>query len=383
MVALTRDRLTWVVYACLAVYGFFIYSFGPTVPLLREDQGTSRAVSGLHGTALAVGAVVSGLLFARLSERIGRGRLLSGGLIGVSVGLVVYTAGNTLALTLLGALICGTCGSTTVNATSPILSDHHGSAGPASISEGNALATASGAIAPLVIGLAVGLGLGWRAGMLVTLVGIAAVLLLGRGLSVPNSPPAANEDRRRLSAAFWMAWLILVLCIAVEFSVTVWASDLLRERLGMVSSTAAAAITAVIIGMTVGRVLGARLMLHHSLERLLLLALGIAGAGFIVLWTASVVAVAILGLFVLGLGMGAHYPLSISRAIALSGGRPDLAAGRASIGAGLAIGTAPFLLGALADTYGTRTAFLLVPLLLGAAAAILALTSAPWTKAPA
>lgn len=250
MIELTRDRLTWVVYASLGVYGFFIYSFGPTVPLLREDQGTSRAVSGLHGTALAIGAIVSGLFFARLSDRVGRGLLISGGLIGVAAGILVYVSGDGLTLTLLGALICGTCGSTVVNATSPILSDHHGKAGPASISEGNAFATASGALAPLVVGAAVAVGLGWRAGMLVTLLGIAAVLLLGRGVAVPDPPPAAAEDHSRLPRAFWMAWAVLVLCIAVEFSVTVWASDLLRQRLGMVTATAAASLTAVIVGMT-------------------------------------------------------------------------------------------------------------------------------------
>ena len=358
----------------LGVYGFFIYSFGPTVPLLREDQGTSRAVSGLHGTALAVGAIVSGLLFARLSQRVGRGRLMSGGLVGVAAGILLYVSADVLALTLLGAFICGTCGSTVVNATAPVLTDHHGQAGPASISEGNALATASGAVAPLVVGAAVAVGLGWRAGMLVTLLGIAAVMLLGRGIAVPDPRAAVTTNHARLPRSFWMAWAVLVLCIGVEFSVTVWASDLLRQRLGMVAATASASLTAVIVGMTLGRVIGARLMLRHSLERLLLLALGVAAVGFAVLWTASAVGIAVLGLFVLGLGMGAHYPLSISRAIAFSSGRPDLAAGRASIGAGLAIGTAPFVLGALADAYGTRTAFLLVPILLGTAAAILLAT---------
>ncbi len=378
MTELRRDRLTWVVYASLGVYGFFIYSFGPTVPLLREDQGTSRAVSGLHSTALAVGAVVSGLLFARLSARVGRGRLMSGGLIGVAAGILLYVSADVLALTLLGALLCGTCGATVVNATAPVLTDHHGQAGPASISEGNALATASGAVAPLVVGAAVAVGLGWRAGMLVTLLGIAAVLLLGRGVAVPDPPGAGSEEGTQLPRDFWMAWAVLVLCIGVEFSVTVWASDLLRQQLGMVAATASASLTAVIVGMTLGRVIGARLMLRHSLERLLLLALGVAAVGFAILWTAPAVGVAVLGLFVLGLGMGAHYPLSISRAIAFSSGRPDLAAGRASIGAGLAIGTAPFVLGALADAYGTRTAFLLVPVLLGTAAAILLATGSGW-----
>ena len=56
--SLVRDRLTWLTYGQLAVYGYFIYGFGPVVPLLRDEQQTSRAVASLHGTALAVGAVL-------------------------------------------------------------------------------------------------------------------------------------------------------------------------------------------------------------------------------------------------------------------------------------------------------------------------------------
>ncbi len=374
---LRRDRLTWLVYASLGVYGFFVYSFGPTVPLLREDQGTSRAVSGLHSTALAVGAIVSGLVFARLTARFGRGRVLAWGFIGLAVGVGLYVSGDLLTLTLAGALVCGISGSTVVNATTPILSDHHHTAAPAAISEGNAVATGTGAVAPLLVGAAVAVGLGWRAGVLVTLVCIAGVLMLGRGVQVPDPAPVAPGDvrHRPLPRAFWPAWTILVLCIGVEFCVTIWSSDLLRQRLGISDAAAAASLTLVIVGMTIGRLVGARLMLRRTLELLLLGALGVAGAGFLVVWTAPELWVAWVGLFVLGFGMGAHYPLSISRVVALSDGQPDVAAARASIGAGLAVGIAPFVLGWLADSFGTHTAFLLVPALLGTAAAILLTTA--------
>ncbi len=372
----SRDRLTWVVYASLGVYGYFIYGFGPTVPLLGDAQGTSRAVSALHSTALAVGAIVAGLAFAGLASRVGRGRVLRWGLLGLGAGIVVYAVGSVFPLTLLGALICGTSGSLVVNATAPILTAHHRASAPAAISEANAWATGTGTVAPLIVGAGVAVGFGWQSGMLVALLGVAAVLVLSRRVSFPDPEPTPGQRRQRrrsrpVPRRFWAAWAILVLCIGVEFSVTVWASDLVRQRLEVTSGVASATLTAVIAGMTVGRVIGARLMVLRSLESLLLAALGVAGAGFLVLWTASSFAVALVGLFILGLGMGAHYPLSISRAIAASDGQPDLASGRASVGAGLAVGTAPFLLGWLADTYGVHTAFLLVPVLLGAAAAIL------------
>jgi hypothetical protein len=59
---LVRDRTTWLIYAQLGIYGYFLYGFGPVVPLLRDEEHTSRAVASLHSAALAVGAVVGGSL---------------------------------------------------------------------------------------------------------------------------------------------------------------------------------------------------------------------------------------------------------------------------------------------------------------------------------
>ena len=69
-----------------------------------------------------------------------------------------------------------------------------------------------------------------------------------------------------------------------------------------------------------------------------------------------------------------QYPLSVARAIAIAPGRTDLAATRVSLAAGIASGCAPFLLGFAADRVGTHTAFLIVPALIVAAMALLAVS---------
>jgi len=317
--------------------------------------------------------VVSGLVFAALVRRFGRGRVLATALGGLGVGVVLYVAGTSLWLTMLGALVAGTAGSTVVNSSSPVLTDHHGPAGPSAITEANAVGTAAGAFAPLCVGLAVAAAVGWRVGVLITILGVVGVLLLGRGTVIPppRGTPGADGIPLRLPRAYWPCWLVLVLvlCVGVECCVTIWSSDLLRQRLGLSDGAAASTLTLVVVGMTVGRLVGARLALRYSPDQVLLGGLALAAGGFVLVWTATAVAVALAGLLVLGLGMGTHFPLAISRAVASARGLTDRAAARASIGAGVAVGTAPFLLGALADQFGTRTAFLLVPLLLAGAAA--------------
>jgi fucose permease len=164
--------------------------------------------------------------------------------------------------------------------------------------------------------------------------------------------------------------------VAVEFSMALWGSDLLRIRSGAGDATAAAALMFMVAGMSVGRVVGARLALRHAADRLLCAALALNAAGFAVFWLSHATWLSVAGLFVVGLGIAMQFPLNMSRAIAASGGRPDMAAARAGLGGGLAMAAAPFALGLLADAVGLSAAFLLVPVLLLAAGAVTVADSA-------
>ena len=73
MPRLVRDRVTWLIYAQLGLFGYFLYGFGPVVPLLRDEQGVSLRVASLHGTGIAIGALAGGALFPVLARRYGRG----------------------------------------------------------------------------------------------------------------------------------------------------------------------------------------------------------------------------------------------------------------------------------------------------------------------
>ena len=68
-----------------------------------------------------------------------------------------------------------------------------------------------------------------------------------------------------------------------------------------------------------------------------------------------------------------QFALSCIRLIGLSQGRPDLAIGRASLAAGIAIAGAPFLLGLLGDMYGISRAYVMVFVLIIVAFAIIKL----------
>ena len=370
MAQLTRDRLTWLVYLQLGVFGYFLYGFGPTVPLLREEQDISRTLSGLHGTALAFGALGAGLLTAAIVRRWGRATALWGGLAVLCLGVVVYVSTTALPLTLLGALLGSLGGSFTLTAVAPALIEHHGPGGPAAISEANATAAAAGIVAPLLIGAAVLSGVGWRAGPLFLLVLVLAlVAVLGRTRIPPaHDVPGHHEGSTRLPSRYWIGWGVLAACISAEYCLTLWAADLLRSRDGLGGGAASAAITGLVAGMFCGRLVGGRMALRFGVDPLLYAAIGVAAAGFAVFWVSTWAPLAIAGLLLCGLGVALHYPLGIARAIDAAEGRPDLASARTGLAAALAVGVGPFVLGALADQVGLHAAFLVVPALLAAAA---------------
>jgi len=387
---LHRDGLTWALYGWLGTWGWFVFSMGPAVPLLRAEQGTSRSVAALHGTAMAIGAVLAAYLAVTLARRFGRRTVITGGALLLTAGVALLVSGGGLEVTLPGALLAGTGGSTALNATSPALAQHHGPAGAAALSEGNAVAALVGVLAPLALGLSVAAGLGWRPAL-----AVGGVLALGAALSLrrvadvpalgPAARPAPRGSRAPLGRRFWMLLGVLSIGVGVEFSTTFWAGDLLQARLGASPGVAAGAVTGFVAGMAAGRFAAGRLALRHSPVRLLMVALLTAGAGWLVLWTAPGVPAGVAGLVLSGLGVALLFPLAVSLLMAASGGRPDVASAAGSAGAGVAIGSAPFALGALADAVGPHLGFLLVPALLLVAGVLLiaAVRPRPAVRTPA
>jgi predicted MFS family arabinose efflux permease len=384
MPSFVRDRLTWLVYLQLGVYGYILYGLGPSIRLLREDQDISKTLSGLHGTAMAAGALVCGLAGPPVVQRIGRGRALWGGLATACMGVVIFTAFTALPLTLFGALVTTFGGSFVVNVTSTVLAEHHVVAGSAAMSEGHAGAAVLGLCAPLVIGGAVAVGAGWRAGLLLALLlGVLLAVTLGR-IQIPDHRLVAGHDpaaNRSLPRRYWWAWTALVFLVAVEFSMTIWTSDVLRDRVGLSEGASAAGVTAVVAGMAVGRLLGGALALRWDPDRLLYGALTVAALGFGVFWISTAPVPALAGLAVVGLGIALHFPVGLMRALATASGRTDLAASRVSLAVGIAVGVGPFVLGALADGVGTHAAFLVVPGFLALAAVCVRLSAVPVAEA--
>jgi fucose permease len=168
---------------------------------------------------------------------------------------------------------------------------------------------------------------------------------------------------------FHLAGAVLFCCVALEFSFNLWAADLFAFRTGAATATAATALTAFVAGMAAGRFAGAQLALRLPSVPLFAGALALTLAGWLLFWQSTQPLLSYTGLAISGLGVSLHFPLALTALINGSGGRVDLAAAASPIWAGAAMAVGPLVLGALADGFGTPTAFLMVPVLIGLAVA--------------
>lgn len=370
-----RDRPTWICYLQNGFFAWFIYAFGATQALLRDEQGTTRSIAALHGTFLATGSLIGSLLAGKALMHWGRGTVMRVGGIGAIAGILVYTMPHgSFPVTLAGAFMAAMCGSFFVSALNAFVMDHQGDAGPSALIEVNAVAAFLGILAPLAIGLATATVLGWRAGIWVAVIALVVVeFARGRNLAPYRtaSSELAHERRDRMPREVYWSLALFMAFVATEFSMTFWSSDLLRERCGFEAGAAAASIGAITAGMLLGRLIGARLAERHAADRLLRISVVLSLGAFVLAWSFTWWPAVVLGLFLGGVGISVQTPLGIARAIQVSDGLTDRASALALVFASIAVASAPIALGVLADHIGFHLAFLMVPVFLGIALTIL------------
>jgi len=377
-----RDGLTRFGYSGLATWAWFLYGFGAALPLIREEQGTSRTVMGLHSLCLSCGAMLAGLVALRLVRRFRRRGTTRIGALALSAGTVLLCLADGPAVSLVAVLLVGIGGSSMVNSVSPALTDHHGAAAAGVLSEGNAVAASVGLVAPLCVGLAHGLGWTWRPAIGAVLLLALLVLHLSRRVpggtpAVDGVPPPCGRGSGSLPLPFWLILGMVVAAVGVEFACTSWAADLLHQRTSLSSGAASAGLTTVIAGMAVGRFTAGWLTRDFAPRTLLNVSILLTALGWAVAWASTHPVPALLGFVLLGLGLAGQYPLGLSLLYSAAGAHRDRAAGVLSVWVGAGAALSPFLLGAVADATSTHTAFLAVPVMLGAGVVLLSLSRGP------
>jgi MFS family permease len=366
--AFHRDELTWLAFGMLGFYNYLLSGLGPLMPSLREELRLPYTIASLHFSAFAVGMILAGLIGDRVVRRYGRKTVFWTGATGLVAGTAALTIFHIPVLTVGSVLMMGAVGSLVLFLIPAILADRHGENRAVAIVEANILSAITGAMAGLLIGLGEQTPAGWRRALLLSLViPLFLALRFGRvALPAAHQTGARRDVAARLPPAYWAFWFTVVLAVGTEFSLIFWGADFLVAA-GLSTSAAATTVSLFLWGIVAGRIAGRQVTQRMPTDRLLLLALGVAGAGFFVYWLAPATPATVLGLFVAGIGVANLFPLTVALALGAAPGQSNEAGARLTFASGTAILAAPLLLGALADAAGIRLAYGVVPIfILGA-----------------
>jgi predicted MFS family arabinose efflux permease len=378
-----RDRFFWIVATQTAIVNFYLGGFGPAQSLLRADQGTSLTIAGLHGTAMGVASIAAGYANPHLAHKFGRTKSQWIGLGIFLVGLFLFVISPPVILTIPATLIAGFGTSMVINTMLSSMSHHYGKAAEVAIPQANGIASVGFVTGTALIGTIASLYPNfWRLGLLLAIPVAVILVLVGREKEVEEHvPDESGPQSGKMSPKFWLAWFGFVACISSEFATSFWSAALLKDRVGSTAAISTVAIVALGTGMGVGRWFGGLVLKNFKLDNQLLGLVALQFFGFVAFWLSHSMIISLICLFVIGLGISMQFALAAIRLVSFSDNRPDLAIGKSSLAAGIAIAGAPFLLGFLGDNFGISRAYIMVPVLIMIAFIIIKLTPSQSEKA--
>jgi predicted MFS family arabinose efflux permease len=361
-----RNGQFWLLALQVATVNFFTGGFGPSQALLREDQGTSLGIAGLHGTAMGIAAIIAGGLNSKLVHRYGRSNTTWIGLTVFSIGIAFFVFAPPVQLTLLATLIAGFGTSVVINNVNTAGSHAFAERSHTAVAQINAIAIAGFVTGNFIVGTTANVVRDqWRLGLLLTIPFILALFVKGRKFE-PDShtPDESGPQRGKLSIGFWFSFAGFFLSICAEFATSFWSASLISNRTDASAAISTLAVIAFGGGVGAGRWYAGRLLKRFHADEQLKMALVLQFVAFWLFWSSHILVLCLITLFMVGLGIAVQFPLFTLRMVAFSEGRPDLAIGKSSIAAGIAIASSPLLLGILGDNFGISRAYIMVPVLI-------------------
>jgi fucose permease len=243
------------------------------------------------------------------------------------------------------------------------LADEHGKNRAIALTESNIVASIFAALAPLVVGFGATTVVTWRIAVLLAGALWLAIFVASHNMTLPTTQTthADTTAQKQLPRLFWWYWVVMFLCVALEWVIFFWAADFLEKIVGLSTEAASSILSVFLVAIIIGRIIGSRLAYRFAPQHLLWLAIGLISLGFPFFWLGQAQWVNIGGLFVVGLGIANLFPMGLSIASKVGESASDLASSRVSLAAGLAIFLLPQMLGSLADFIGIFNAFGIVP----------------------
>jgi fucose permease len=376
-----RDGFTWAAFAALTAFGVLNAVLGPALPYLRATEHISYLVGSLHQVAFAVGGGLAGLAASRGRGGPGRAVLIRVGLLGAGVAGLGIGYGGTAVITIVAAFLVSLLGTSALVRLWAALADAHGARRTVAMTEGEVSVSLGGIIAPLLVGGLAITALSWRFAFVIGAVLVIATVAASGAVHIPPSaqpvPRTVSHPRSRIAAVrrSWLApTLVLAFAVvALEWSLSFWLASYLHDSVGVARGPAATMVALLYAANLLGRLITSRLARRTTTARLLAGAIATGLVGIPVLLAATDLAVAGVGIAVVGAGVGATFPLASSLHVGAASRAADGAVGQViAVAAGAQV-LGPVAVAAIAQAFGLRIGLLTLPAFALLAAAALTL----------
>ena len=358
----------WLCCMGMLVFGIAMTTLGTILPDVITRFGVDKAAAASLFLTLSFGIMAGSLVFGPAVDRLGYRVPLALATVLVSAGIETVAFGSSFGWLRAGVLGIGFGGGVLNGGANALVAD---------ISLDNKAAGLSligvffgiGAVGvPFVLG-----SLSGRASYGTLLSGAGAVALVPLIVTLLiRFPPPKHAQSFPVSAALQlvrqptllMLGFMLFLESGMEITMGGWSASYAREELALDARTALYFLSLYWLGMMSARLAMGRLLGRMSHGRALVLSLCTAFVGTIVLLAARAAALSAIGIFLVGAGFAAVFPIVLGwvgeRYAALSGTAFSIALVMALTGGMLL----PYVTGVLGGRYGLRTSLLVVPIAL-------------------
>jgi fucose permease len=294
-------------------------AFGVLIPSLRMQYGVDKATIGLLFLVQSLGYLVAAFSSGLLIEKLGNRRFLMLGVVSFLFGVGAPALMLPFMIVLITMLSLGLgVGIIDAGINAYIASMPRNAA---RLNYLHAFYGIGALLGPLIASAILAVRWGWNS-VYVVWIGMSLVLLIGFHLvfkkqNIAPSEEVATPRSNVLVAALrvpvvWIAALFLLIYVGAEVSVGIWSYSFLIEERHASILFAGWMVSGYWLGLTLGRLVLARVTLRVGSTRLIQCCLVGAVIGVLMVWLVPIYPVSAIGLVLIGFSFGPIYPTTIA-----------------------------------------------------------------------
>jgi len=361
------SRRVLFVCACLGllIFGIVLTTLGSILPLIMTRFGIDKAEAGSLFLLLTFGILAGSLVFGPLVDRYGYKGILLAATALIALGLEGIAFASSMGWLRIAVIVIGFGGGIINGGANALVADISIEERAADLSLLGVFFGLGAMGVPFALGVLIN-----RYSQAALVAGVGALVLLPfafMALAVFPAPkqaqgfPIADAGRLVRDRLLLLMGFMLFLESGIEITVGGWTSTFVTEVLAVRARNALIILSLYWLGMMLARVALGSILRRRSAFGVLYVCLTIALAGAALLLTTRSAGVAAAGVFMLGVGFAATFPIVLG----LIGDRYATLSGTAfsvAIAMGLCGGMLlPYTAGVLGKSYGMRVSFAIVP----------------------